>query len=59
MEVGHVEQFRLPVLDPLRAGETLALGAVAITTRVVGDTVMAAIAAPLDVTAERRCGNAR
>ena len=52
MEVGHVEQFRLPVIEPLGACETLALGAVSVTTRVVSDTLMPAIAAPLDVTAE-------
>ena len=52
VEVGHVEQFRLTVLEPLRACETLALRAVPVAARVVGDALMAAIAAPLDVTAE-------
>jgi len=53
VEVRYVEQFRLAVLQPLGAGETLALRAVAIPTRVVRDALMAAITAPLDVTAER------
>ena len=53
VEVGHVEQFRLTVLQPLGPRETLALRAVAITARVVRDALMAAIAATLDVTAER------
>ena len=53
VEVGHVEQFRLTVLQPLGPCETLALRAVAVSARVVGDALMAAIAAPLDVTAER------
>jgi hypothetical protein len=52
VEVGHVEQFRLTVLEPLGASETLALRAVSIATRVVGDTLMAAAVAALDVTAE-------
>jgi hypothetical protein len=33
MEVWHVEQFRLPVLEPLGAGKTLALRTVVIPTR--------------------------
>ena len=53
VEVRHVEQFRLTVLEPLRPRETLALRAVAVAARVVRDALMAAIAAPLDVTAER------
>ena len=52
VEVRHVEQFRLTVLQPLGPCETLALRAVAVAARVVGDALMAAIAAPLDVTAE-------
>ena len=35
VEVGHVEQFRLPVLEPLSACETLALWTVLVTARVV------------------------
>ncbi len=52
VEVGHVEQFRLTVLEPLGPCEALALRAAAITARVERDPLMAAIAAPLDVTAE-------
>jgi len=33
VEVGHVEQFRLTVFQPLGAGEALALRAVAVATR--------------------------
>ena len=52
VEVGHVEQFRLPVLEPLSACETLAFRAVTVSARVVRHTLMAAIIAPLDVAAE-------
>jgi len=54
VEVRHVQQFCLTVREPLGACETLALGAVPAAARVVGDTLMAAIAAPLDVTAKGR-----
>ena len=54
VEVGHVEQFRLTVLEPLGPCEALALRTVPVAARVVGDALMAAIAATLDVTAERR-----
>jgi hypothetical protein len=47
------QQFSLPVFEPLRAGERLALGTMAIATRVVGDPLMAARVALLDMTAER------
>ena len=53
VEVGHVEQFRLTVLEPLGPRETLALRAVPVAAGVVGDALMAAVAAPLDMTAER------
>ena len=52
VEVGHVEQFRLAVLKPLSLCETLAFRTVAISARVVGHTLMTAITAPLDMTAE-------
>src|SRR5271169_7188861 len=52
VEVGYVEQFGLTVLEPLSPCETLAFRTVAISARVVGHPLMAAIAAPLDVTAE-------
>src|SRR4051812_6199598 len=43
VEVGHVEQFRLAVLEPLSSCETLTLRAAAITARVERDPLMAAI----------------
>ena len=52
VEVGRVEQFGPTVLEPLSPCETLAFRTVAISARVVGHPLMAAIAAPLDVTAE-------
>ena len=51
--VGHIEQFRPTVLQPLSACESLALWTAFVTTRVVPDTLMAAFAALLDVTAKR------
>jgi hypothetical protein len=53
VEIRHIEQFRLTVLQPLRPRQTLALRAIAVATRVEGDALMAALAALLDVTAER------
>jgi len=52
VEVGHVEQFRLTVLEPLGACEPLALWTVPVPARVVGHTLVTAIAAALDVAAE-------
>src|ERR1700744_5019754 len=52
VEVRHVEQLRLAILQPLGAREILTLWAVAISARVVRDTLMAAVTAALDVTAE-------
>ena len=46
------QQFRLPGLHPLRGGGGLALGAVAVAARVVGDLLMAAVIAFLDVSAQ-------
>ena len=46
------QQFRLPGLHPLRGGGGLALGAVAVAARVVGDLLMAAVVALLDVSAQ-------
>ena len=34
MEIGHVEKFGLPVLDPLRPSQTLAFGAVSISAAI-------------------------
>src|SRR5271170_7097507 len=56
VEIGHFEQLCLTILQPLRPSQTLALRAIAVTTRVEGDALMAAIAAALDMTA--KCGGA-
>jgi hypothetical protein len=53
VEVRHIEQFRLAVRQPLGAGKTLALRAVPVAAGVVGDALMAAVAAALDMAAER------
>ena len=54
MEVlGLGKQLGLPAFKPLRAGERLALWAMSIAARVVGDALMAARVAPLDMPAER------
>jgi hypothetical protein len=55
VEVRHLEQFRLAVRQPLGASQALALRAVSVAARVVGDALMAAVLAALDMTAER-CG---
>jgi hypothetical protein len=47
------QQFRLPGLHPVRCGGGLALGAVAVAARVVGDLPMATPIALLDVSAQR------
>jgi len=52
MEVGHVEQFRLAVLQPLGTRQTLAFRAVPVAARVVRHTLITAIITLLDVTAE-------
>ena len=54
VKVRYVEQFRPPVLEPLRACETLALAAVPVAAGVVRDALLSAIVAALDVAAE--CG---
>ena len=45
VEIRHVKQFRLPVLNPLGTRQALALRTVPVTTRVVRDALMAAFAA--------------
>src|ERR1700675_297401 len=52
VEVGHVEQFRLTIIEPLSACESLALRTAFVTARVVPHALMVTIAALLDVTAE-------
>ena len=50
--VDPVEQLGLPIFEPLRAGERLALGAGAVATAVIGDALMAAAIALLDMATE-------
>jgi hypothetical protein len=50
--VSNWQQLGLPPLEPLLAGQGLALGAVAAAEGVVGDALMGAVAASFDVTAE-------
>jgi hypothetical protein len=53
MEVGDREQFRLARIEPFLSSRPLTLVAVAIPSRVVGNTRMCAVLAALDMTAER------
>ena len=55
MEIGERQQIGLAIREPLGARECLALWTVPIATAVVGDANQAAVAAPLDMAAERRC----
>jgi len=54
VEVRHRQQFGLAISEPLRAGQTLALGTVPVAAGVVGDAGHAAILAAFDMAAERR-----
>jgi hypothetical protein len=54
MEIGDGQQFGAAIGEPLKARQTLALRAVSIATRIVGDASLAAVLASLDVSAERR-----
>ena len=54
MKVFDGQQLGFPGLHPLRRGGGLALGAVAVAARVVGDLLMPALVALLDVPAQRR-----
>ena len=42
MEVGHGQQFRFPVLEPVARRRPLTLGTMAVATTVVGDDGVAA-----------------
>lgn len=53
VEVRHGQRISLAVLEPLGAGERLTLRTVPITTRVVGDALMPAGVALLDVATQR------
>ena len=52
MEVGDRQQFGGPLLQPLGAGQRLALGAMPIAARVIGDRAVVAAVAGRDVTAQ-------
>ena len=54
MEVRHDEELGSSVVKPLGTGQRLALRAVAIAARVVGDPTVAAILTALDMAAARR-----
>ena len=51
MEVADRQQVGLALGEPGARGRALALGAVPVTTAVIGDTPMPAVFAGLDVTA--------
>ena len=51
--VGNRQQLRLAIFEPLLRGGGLALRAVAIAARIVGDPFVRAVLAALDVAAER------
>ena len=53
VEVFDGEQLGFPGLHPVGGGGGLALGAVAVAARVVGDLLMPALVALLDVSAQR------
>jgi hypothetical protein len=55
MEVRYRQQFGLSGGEPLETHQPLALRAMAVTTGVVGVARQAAVVAPLDMAAERRC----
>ena len=52
MEILDGQQFRFAGLHPFRGGGGLALGAVAVAAGVVGDLLVAALVALLDVAAQ-------
>jgi hypothetical protein len=53
VEVADRQQIGLAGGEPILRRRALALGAMAVAARVVGDPAVAAILAPLDMTAER------
>src|SRR5438128_6196733 len=54
MKVRHWQQLSLPLREPLDPRQALALWAMAVATRVVGDAGRTTIIALLDMAAERR-----
>jgi hypothetical protein len=59
VHVGHVEQLALAGLKPSLSGLRLALGAVAIAARVIGDGLMSAGVTPIEMPAEGGGATAR
>ena len=55
MKIGSVQKFDLPVLDPLRPGQTLAFGAVSIAAAIEGIPFKAALITAFEVAAENCC----
>ena len=54
VKIGRIEEFGLPILDPLRPGQRLAFGAVPVAARVEAMALMAALVAAFEVAAESR-----
>ena len=54
VEVFGGQQFGLPLLEPLSACQSLALGTVAVPARAVAGVRVLAVVAPFDHTAQRR-----
>src|SRR5262245_61866373 len=59
MMIVHRQQLFGLALQPAGAGQGLALGTVAVATRVVGQALMAAVEAALDMPTQRRCATHR
>ena len=55
MKVRNIEKLRLPVLNPLRSGQTLAFGTVAIAAAIIRVAFVAALVAAFQVTTQNRC----
>ena len=59
VDVRHVEEFALAGMEPALPGLRLALRAVPVPTRVIGDGLMAAGVTPIEMPAERGGATAR
>src|SRR5471032_2392369 len=53
VKIGNRQQFALTLLQPGSAGHRLALGAMPVAARIVLNLLVAAVAAPLNVAAQR------
>jgi len=54
MVIGHRQEFRLAVCQPLFGSHSLAFGAVPVAAGVVGDAQVGAVLTAFDMTAQRR-----